>query len=515
MISVVWAYLAFAALGLASFRVLKPALASLSVFLGGWLLLPVGVFPPGSTDVVFPYWITGLAVPSQMLLTKAWVVPCVALAGTLIFDLQTARELRLNPFDLPVALWCLWPLMQALVSPDANPQPVLASLYLIGCWGTPWLLGRLYFGAAGAQRLLMQGLTWSAVALLPIALVEGVFGPGLAYAALYETHPFHLDGAERYLGFRPLGFFENGNQYGLWVGMCAIAAVWLARTAPPAERRRSNGLAAVVVVMALAAQSVGAIMLVVLGLALLFAVEFVSLRRLTLAALAAFVLTGTVYLSGAVPVRELATQTSIGRTIVDSFKGVGRGSFTWRISQDQKLLPLALQRPLVGSAQWDWWRSENVRPWGLPLLVTGQFGLIGAVLAFGLLLAPAVRIGLQGPLGDAPRGGSASMVLATLIMLTVVDALLNSFVFFPALLAAGGLARLSRSARSLAQRATFTPYRGPGRPAPKPAPAAAPKPPVAARPSPAAAGSPPAPTRTPRKFEDDRPVRSPGDPRQG
>ena len=79
MISVPVVYLVFAALGLASFRFLKPAVAVLAVFLGGWVLLPVGVFPAGSTDVVFPYWITGLAVPSQMLLTKAWVAPCVAL----------------------------------------------------------------------------------------------------------------------------------------------------------------------------------------------------------------------------------------------------------------------------------------------------------------------------------------------------------------------------------------------------------------------------------------------------
>jgi len=508
MISVPLAYLLFAGVGVALFRAFRPAVAALAVFLGGWLLLPVGVFPADTAGVAFPYWITGLAVPSQMLLTKAWVAPCVALVGALAFDWKTARQLRFSPFDVPVVLWCLWPLAQAVLSPQADPQPLLASLYLAGSWGAPWLLGRLYFGHAEGQRLLMQGLTWSALACLPIALIEGAFRPGLAYELLYGVHPFHLDGADRYLGYRPLGFFENGNQYGLWMGLCAIAAVWLARSAPVAERRNATIAAALVVAMALAAQSVGAVALMVIGLGLLFAVEFISLKRMTVAAIAVFVLSGAVYFSGVVPVRELATQTSVGRAVVDTIKGVGRGSFTWRVSQDQKLLPLALERPLLGSAQWDWWRPEKVRPWGMPLLVTGQFGLVGLALCFGLLLAPAVRVGLHAPPRVAAHVHATTTVMATLVVLTVVDALLNSFIFFPALIAAGGLALARQSsaapatARAAPLRAEFTPYRGPKT-------AAGPVPSSPA-PSPAAA---PRPARRP--AGDDRPVRSPGDPRHG
>jgi hypothetical protein len=125
----------------------------------------------------------------------------------------------------------------------------------------------------------------------------------------------------------------------------------------------------------------------------------------------------------------------------------------------------------------------------MPLLVTGQFGLIGLALCFGLLLAPAVRAGLRGSAGAASGGDAAATVMATLVVLTVADALLNSFIFFPALLAAGGLA-FARSAKAEAAqpraapiRAEFTPYRGPGSQAPR------------------------------RPLADDRPVRSPGDPR--
>ena len=85
-------YLAFAFAALAVFRWRPPAEAALAVFLGGWVLLPVGHFPLGSADVEFPYWITGLAVPSDMLLTKAWVAPAAAVLGLLTRRSQNDRS---------------------------------------------------------------------------------------------------------------------------------------------------------------------------------------------------------------------------------------------------------------------------------------------------------------------------------------------------------------------------------------------------------------------------------------
>ena len=227
------AYLLFAAAGLASFGVWRPRIAVLVVCLGGWLVLPVGTYPAGTLDAVFPYWITGAAVPSNMLLTKAWVAPVVALLGALTFDWRRLRQLRPNGFDLPVALWVSWPLAQAAWLVHTNPSSPaggVCSLYLAGTWGAPWLLGRLYCTSTTGQHRLVRGLTWSALACAPMALYEGAFGSGRWYAALYGPHPFRDDGAARYLGFRPVGWFEHGNQYGLWIALCALCAVWLARS---------------------------------------------------------------------------------------------------------------------------------------------------------------------------------------------------------------------------------------------------------------------------------------------
>ena len=67
----------------------------------------------------------------------------------------------------------------------------------------------------------------SALACLPFSVIEGALGPQV-YDRVYGPHPLATDGAERYLGFRPLAFFEDGNQFGIWISLAALAALWLA-----------------------------------------------------------------------------------------------------------------------------------------------------------------------------------------------------------------------------------------------------------------------------------------------
>jgi len=427
-------YLGWAVATWAMFRRCRPAVAVLGSFLGGWILLPVGNYPAGAADAVFPYWIIGLALPSDMLLTKAVAAPAAAFLGVLLFDRHALGRLRPVWLDAPIAIWCLWPAVAAAFTAEPRPSPLLAIGYLSAGWGLPWLLGRLYFASTEGRLLLVKGLVLSALACLPFTLIEGVLGP-VAYDAVYQMHPFRADGAVRYVGFRPLAFFEHGNQFGLWISLSALAALWLAISLPGT---RSRWAAAILVAMALAAQSVGAIALLAFGAASLFAFEHVRPRLLASFAAALIAIGGAVYLSGAIPFQAIAKDTGWGREIVNSIRGAGRGSFTWRIAQDQKLLADAVVRPVTGSAQWDWWRAKDTRPWGLSLLIVGQFGLGGLLLALTILLGPALRTAWVAPRGVAWR--SDRLLLASIAVLAVIDALLNSFFFFPAIVAAGGLA---------------------------------------------------------------------------
>ena len=197
--------------------------------------------------------------------------------------------------------------------------------------------------------------------------------------------------------------------------------------------------------MALAAQSLGAMLLLIVGAGVLWSARVVRPQRLAVVLLAVLIGIGAVYVSGIVPVTRIGKETAIGQRMVAGFKSVGRGSFTWRISQDQQLLTDAMARPATGSGTWDWWRPRGMRPWGLAMLLLGQFGLIGLSLAFSSLLLPAVRAVWAMPTGDAWAARGLPLLLATLIVLTLLDALLNSFIFFPAILIAGGLAGMPRA----------------------------------------------------------------------
>ena len=431
-------FAAYGIVGIFLFRFVAPSRAVAITCFAGWLILPVGNFPAGSTGTVFPYWITGAAVPSDMLLTKMWWPPVVALAGALWADRLTLARWRPGWVDVPMVLWCLWPIGQWPLIENPDPQPWLASLYLAAAWGAPWLLGRVYFWGEEGGRQLIASMVAGMAVIVPIAIIEGVFGP-MVYGWFYGLHPFRIDGAQRYLGFRPLGFFEHGNQYGIWVAATALAAIWLWQSpSNPRMRGQLVAIATLSLAVSLISQSVGAVLLLCAGLALSWMTGRSPLRWVLPLFLCLTVSGGAIYLSGKLPLRALAENTAIGREMVEIIRSSGKGSFTWRIARDQAALPIIASQPLVGTAQWDWWRKNNERPWGLALLILGQFGLIGLVLAFGSLLIPALR-------ALATKGHSGTwriqptVPLAVIVLMASADALLNSFFFYPAILAAGAL----------------------------------------------------------------------------
>ena len=437
--NIAFALLSWPFVALLAFKRMKPAQAALLTVLGGWLVLPVGIYPDGAHSSAFPYWLVGSAVPSDMLITKAWIAPASAMLAILLTDFRRLSSFKFSPLDLPMLAWCLWPLAQAVFTSESKPDSLVASAYLIGAWGLPWLIGRMYFSDAKGQRLLITGLAWSGIACLPFALWEGLFGPDL-YAVLYEAHPFAKDGSERYIGWRPIGFFENGNQYGLWVCLCALAAIWLWRSAETAQgNARWQWGAGIAVGMALVSQAVGALILLALGCVGMSLAATVQVKRFVIGALVVVLALSAVYLSGAAPITHWGKETAIGRKVVDGFKASGRGSLPWRISQDQKAIALVKPDAVLGRGTWDWWSILGTRPWGLALLVVGQFGVIGFLLAFGAVASPALKTMFNIKIENQWGHSGAPTVLAAIVLLALMDAVLNSFFFFPALMVAAAL----------------------------------------------------------------------------
>lgn len=390
--------------------------ALIAAFFLGWSLLPVLDYPqsPDTRAIV------GIALPGANLITKAALLPVVLCLFALI--LSDLRRLRPNLLDIALLLFCAVPLLHG--------RP-LDALYLLGAWGGTWALGRLLVATPGARRDALTIAAAAGLLLLPVAVLEGL-RPAWLYGTIYAPHPYADDGVVRYLGYRPIGFFEHGNQYGIWIAMAALAAIELAR-----DDRRWRWGAGVLVAMALAAQSAGAIVLLGIGAAALLLRP--TPPRWLLPLTGAVVIAGAaVFLSGVIPIDHLVRDTAPGQALLDAFGSVGRGSFPWRISQDLRVLPLIAEHPLIGQGTTDWWRPVNARPWDLPMLVIGQYGAIGLILLAAPMLAGAVSIINAGERDER-------FALAVIILLAGADALLNSAIYFPAILFAGALAGRARA----------------------------------------------------------------------
>lgn len=447
MTVVQWAYLIFAIVGMACFWRFKPRTAVLICLFGGWAFLPVGQFPPfwpGQEGTDFPYWIIGLGLPSDMLFTKAWVCPLVAVLGVFIFDFKHIRTFRPAWADLLPVLWCLSTLGPAIAGRTSDPSPWLSILYLSASWGLTWFLGRLYFSDRSSLKPLAVAIVVSVVAYLPIGVIEGIWGPRV-YGWVYEVHPFRFDGDVRYIGFRPLGFMENGNQLGMWLAGGALVALFLALSGVTDRAVRGIRwgwiLAIVTAVMLVASQAVGAILLAMGAGVTLFGFQWVRPRTVVMIALTGAVLGFGIYATGVVPLRKLAESNPIGQGVRQALRDAGRGSLGWRLAQDERHLRTAHQTAMVGSGKWDWWRVNQQRPWGQWLMVVGQFGFVGFAAFTAVWLYPAIRALWNLGIGEASAGpGALQAVLAMLLLITWADSLLNSFVLLPLLLVAGGLA---------------------------------------------------------------------------
>jgi hypothetical protein len=217
------------------------------------------------------------------------------------------------------------------------------------------------------------------------------------------------------------------------VALAAIAAVALWRDEPG----RGNAVRALIVAgLALLSQSVGAILLMILGIAwLLLSVRGRLVRRPMMILAALVAIAAPIYLSGALPINAFVRHTSAGQTLLALVRATGRGSIAWRVSQDQKVVYLVRQHPLAGTSRWDWWRPAETRPWNLALLIMGQFGVLAFAMAACALTLGSMRIILSDePVSFATQG------LALISLMGALDALLNSFVFLPALITAGAVA---------------------------------------------------------------------------
>jgi uncharacterized membrane protein YGL010W len=413
-------------------------------FLGGWALLPSAAFV--ATPVLFPYWILGTCLPSNYFFTKATVTGMSGLLGILLFDRHSFERSQLSIWDLPMLAWCAVPIFSAVANEQSIGVSLRGGLYQSLAWGVPYLIGRLCFSDKASLQLAAKALVIAGLAYVPICLVEIFIGPQF-YAHLYGYQPYRWIGAQRYFGFRPIGLLEDGNQLGIWMATSALIAIylWKRNLIKDIIGIPIAWISAILLAVTILCQSAGSIILLIGLLLFLF-----SSRRDLAKTLTALVLLGVVTLivlrlSNVISLRAIVKQSVAANTGAQFLKKLGRGSFGWRLSQDEKHVDDALEAPILGSGEWDWWKASSSRPWSLWLLTFGMYGIVGLYALEGLQFIPVARI-LWSPLARSETDGpDLRRALATVILMSALDNLLNGSMILPVLLLIGGLSTTGSS----------------------------------------------------------------------
>jgi hypothetical protein len=411
----------------------------LALYFAGLLLLPnqdysLGLHSDGFVNV-FAYWYIGGALPSDIFLTKALVVPITLALCLFLFRFEAIKKLRLTIADVFIALWiCL-----AAIKSTSN------AVYILGVWGSSWLIGRALLKDKRDLRMFAWALVTCTSLASPFAFIEMIKDP-FFYNTIYQAHPFAQDGAARYFGFRPMLMFEHGNQFGLWVAISAAAAAWLLITACNWEKtlgRLQRLVCVTPILLCLASQSISAIALFLIACFAMLYWRFLNPRKIIVSIFVALALSFGALASGVIQtsqIEHIARNTSMGQKTIGFFRSIGKGSLPWRVSQDLRTASLIKGSLLLGLGQWDWWRSSGTRPWGLHQLVIGQFGIIGLTLSSLTLGFTAMRTFWRRNLNRSSVSVTETQFVALLITIGFIDASLNSFVFYPMILMSASLA---------------------------------------------------------------------------
>jgi hypothetical protein len=418
--------------------------AILISFFGGWALLPSAAFV--SSAVPFPYWILGTCLPSDYFFTKATVTGMSGLLGILLFDRRSFNKFQLSIWDLPMLAWCVVPIFSGVANGQSIGVSLRGGLYQLLAWGVPYLAGRLYFSDTASLQLVAKALVIAGLAYVPICLVEIFIGPQF-YAHLYGYQPYRWIGAQRYLGFRPIGFLEDGNQLGIWMATSALIAIYLWK------RNLIKGIigipiawiSAILLAVTILCQSAGSIILLIGLLLFLFSSRHDLAKTLTALVLLGVVTLIVLRLSNVISLRAIVKQSVAANTGAQFLKKLGRGSFGWRLSQDEKHVDEALEAPILGSGEWDWWKASSSRPWSLWLLTFGMYGIVGLYALEGLQFIPVARVLWSSLALSGTDGPDLRRVLATVILMSALDNLLNGSMILPILLLIGGLNKTNSS----------------------------------------------------------------------
>jgi hypothetical protein len=433
---------------IAAFGHLKARTATLAVVIGGWLFLPVASYKlPGLPDY-----------------TKAMAVALGATLGIALFAADRLRSLRFCRLDVPMLAWCLVPGISSLANGHGAHDAISAILIQGVEWGFPYLVGRAMFRDSAALDQLARALFVGGLVYAPLCLYEVRMSPQL-HATFYgfAQHAFlqHV----RMGGYRPLVFMEHGLMVGLWMSIATVAGftLWWRGGLPRLARMSAGWLLLLLFATTVLCKSMGALALLALGAAAVFAVRAAGKRVVIWVLVAAPVLFVFARLICNWQARELID------LLMQHYPDRAQ-SVEFRIQSEQVFMPGIWHHPWFG---WSLWGFTPASPdpddplhfardsyW---LITSCCFGLVGMGLFFCVHLAPIVTVLRKLPTPHwTGRHGAGLTAIVVAICMFVGDCLFNAMINPVYTMALGGLTSFAVGLVTRPELGTVRP--GPGSP---------------------------------------------------
>lgn len=288
----------------------------------------------------------------------------------------------------------------------------------------PFFLARRYLATPQALRALMVALMVGGLAYTIPMLIEIRLSPQLnIWIYGYFQHDFFQ--TIRFGGYRPVVFLPHGLWVALFAVMAATSALVLTQIGPAQVRHKLLFATLWLYVVLVLSKSAGAVVYAALLVVMVLALP----RRaqvLVAALLAAMVITYPL-LRGAhlVPLDGLVA-------MADRVSEERALSLQFRIDNEEALLDRANLKPLFGWGGYG--RSLLYDPVtgkglsiadGLWIIVLGNYGWLGYIALFGLMVLPLLKLGREYLAPDTPPPSPLVAGLALLLAINLVDLLPN------------------------------------------------------------------------------------------
>lgn len=426
------------------FAVMKPHRAVIAGYIFAWLFLPA-----------YSFQLPGL--PDYNKLTAAFLG---VFLGVLIFDLNKLLTFKPRWFDIPIALYCLCPMISSLTNGlglyDGGTGVVNAIFY----WGGPYLLGRLYFNNIPAIRDFALAVAIGGLVYVPLCLYEIRMSPQLhttIYGFFQHSFEQHMRGG----GFRPIVFMSHALKLNAWMVAClsSVTIFWLV-----GKRRQLFGFPIVIFVIALA-------LVVLLSRTysgflmapLVIGVAYVSHKFRTTLPVTGLVLVCLLFLGSRIAGPWTGQQlVSVVRVLNDD----RARSVEYRFGNENVLVLKAMQRPFFGWGGWGRSRDvSEVSDYGretvtdsLWIIIFGQKGFVGLIAYLATATLPVLLFVRRFPGRVWSNPALAPpIVLAMMCLISLVSNIPNALVNPVFTLALGGLSSLMPAVARPGMRAVKAP----------------------------------------------------------